>query len=151
MLSFLPLCRWSNMMALPLSPLSPSQPDPLQPSRENICINRCDRLTLRGEGGGLTPDGKSGKKSVFWGENLPKFHSMALRHCCSTELIIWKRLRGNLHNDPLETVNHPAWELTLVTECETQTAEKSYKESTIWWRKGTTTFTLGNPGLLSAL
>ena len=39
-------------------------------------------------------------------------------------VIIWEWCGGNLCHEPLETVNHGARELTLVTECEIQTAGK---------------------------
>ena len=48
-------------------------------------------------------------------------------------VIILEWRGGNLCHEPLETVNHGARELTLVTECEIQTAGKGlectkYKE-----------------------
>ena len=172
MLSFVPLCHWSNMMALPLSPLSPSQTDPLQPLRENICIDRClikvksDQFPFFGEDIGIlfvvvfriifaSQVGPLGLLGVMNLSFIP-WLSRAIVTPRHWSVIIWKRLGGNLLNDPLETVNHPAWELTLVTECETRTAENSHNKYTIWGRKGRynctcTTFIVGNPGLLFAL
>ena len=87
----MPLIQYdgSPTLAIVAQPARPTSAVQRKHLHQQMLIKvKSDRLTLRGEGGGLTPDGKSGKKSVFWGENLPKFHSMALRHCCSTELII---------------------------------------------------------------